>query len=332
MPLKLKPPRANKTPNWSIRGTYLGQYVDTTAGTADKKIAQKELKKIERDIECGRYAKPVGPTFNDAALKYLKLGKDNRFIDKLVDYFGSMSLSLIDQEAIDKAADELYPLASPATKNRQVYTPMCAILTHSKIRLNLTRPKGGNGERRLFWMTPDQVEKLVNKASERDAEFGLFLAFLFYTGVRLSEALEAQISELNLQESWLRILDTKNGSPRLVHLPPTLVAALAAHPRGFDRQGKIFRFGKNGRLYKWLDAACQASGVIIPEGVAFHAFRHTWAASMRRYAGLDTTGLVATGAWKSRTAASFYEHSVQTEEAQRANLLPQIAMRGKSVE
>jgi hypothetical protein len=53
---------------------------------------------------------------------------------------------------------------------------------------------------------------------------------------------------------------------------------------------------------------------------------------MRRYAGLDTTGLVATGAWKSRTAASFYEHSVQTEEAKRADLLPNIVARGKSVE
>lgn len=327
MPLKLYPPRKSK--NWSIRGTYLNVYVDRTSGTPDKKLAQKELKKIEFDIECGRYAKPAGPTFAEAALKYIKLGKDNRFISNLVEHFKETPLSLINQETIDKAADELYPLASPATKNRQVYTPMSAILAQSKIRLNLTRPKGWNGKRRLFWMTPEQVEKLVNKAYEKDAEFGLFLTFLFYTGVRLSEALDAQIRELNLQESWLRILDTKNGEPRLVHLPPTLVAALSEHPRGLDREGKIFRFGKNGRLYQWLNEASQASGVAIPDGVAFHAFRHTWAASMRRYAGLDTSGLVATGAWKSRTAASFYEHSVQSEEAQRANMLPQIAIRGK---
>jgi len=82
---KLIPPRQDKTPNWSIA-------VEPTSDNTlielrellEKKIAQKELKKIERDIECGRFAKPVGPTFNDAALKYLKLGKDNRFIDKLV--------------------------------------------------------------------------------------------------------------------------------------------------------------------------------------------------------------------------------------------------------
>jgi integrase len=332
MPLKLVPPRKDKSPNWSIRGTYLGECVNRTAGTADKKTAQRELKRIEEEIERGRYAKPTGPTFADAALKYLKLGKDQRFIAKLVEYFKETSLSLIDQDAIDKAADELYPLASPATKNRQVYTPICSILMKSKIKLNLDRPEGANGERRLFWMTPDQVGRLVGKASERDAEFGLFLTFLFYTGVRLSEALDAQLNELNLQEGWLRILDTKNGDPRLVYLPPTLVAELASHPRGLDRQGKLFRFTKNGRLYQWLDAACQASGVIIPEGVAFHAFRHTWAASMRRYAGLDTTGLVATGAWKSRQAAAFYEHAVQSEEARRADMIPNIVTRGKAVE
>lgn len=330
MPLKLYPPR--KSPNWTIRGTYLGQYVERTAGTTEKKIAQKELKRIEHEIECGRFAKPSGPTFNDAALKYLKLGKDNRFIDKLVDYFGTTPLLLIDQEAIDKAADELYPLASPATKNRQVYTPVVAVLNKSKIRLDIERPEGGNGERRLFWMTPDQIEKIAIKAYEKDKEFGLFILFLFYTGARLSEALDCQISDLNLGESWLRILDTKNGDPRLVHIPPSLVAALANHPRGLDRDGRLFRFSKCGRLYSWLNTACEAAGVIIPDRVAFHAFRHSWAASMRRYAGLDTTGLVATGAWKSRTAASFYEHAVQTEEARRADLLPKIAVGGKSGE
>lgn len=51
-------------------------------------------------------------------------------------------------------------------------------------------------------------------------------------------------------------------------------------------------------------------------------FRHTWWAWLRRYAGLDTTGLVATGAWRSRQAAAVYEHAVQSEEARKADALP----------
>jgi integrase len=107
-------------------------------------------------------------------------------------------------------------------------------------------------------------------------------------------------------------------------LPPVIVAALATHPRGMARVGKLFRFGKNGRLYTWLGEAARAAGVEIPQGVAFHAFRHTWGAWLRRYAGLDTTGLVATGAWRSRQAAAVYEHSEQSEEARKADLLPNV--------
>jgi integrase len=64
--------------------------------------------------------------------------------------------------------------------------------------------------------------------------------------------------------------------------------------------------------------------------VAFHVFRHTWGAWMRRYGGLDTSGLVETGAWRSRQAAAVYEHAVQSEEARKADALPIVwKTRGK---
>ena len=43
---------------------------------------------------------------------------------------------------------------------------------------------------------------------------------------------------------------------------------------------------------------------------------------MRRYGGLDTSGLVGTGAWKSPRGAAIYEHVEVSEEAQKAALLP----------
>jgi hypothetical protein len=51
-------------------------------------------------------------------------------------------------------------------------------------------------------------------------------------------------------------------------------------------------------------------------------FRHTYATWMRREAGLDTKGLVATGAWRDRKSADRYEHVVVSEEARKAALLP----------
>lgn len=324
MPIKLVPPRAGKSPNWTIRGTHLRVRVDQTAGTSDERIARKMLAKIREEIERGAFSRTGAPTFASAALRYIEAGGERRFVLRLAEYFGETPLARIDQAAIDTAALALYPRASAATRNRQVYSPVSAILKTGGVAEPLKRPKGARGAQRLFWFTPDQAGRLLGAAEARDAEFGLFLAFLLYTGCRLSEALAADLAHLNLREAALFLATTKNDDPRMVHLPPVLVAALAAHPRGLERTGRLFRFSKNGRLYTWLKQAGAASGVSIPVRVAFHAFRHTWGAWMRRYAGLDTTGLVETGAWRSRQSAAVYEHATQSEEARKADMLPVV--------
>jgi hypothetical protein len=58
-------------------------------------------------------------------------------------------------------------------------------------------------------------------------------------------------------------------------------------------------------------------------------FRHTYGAWQRRYGKLDTSGLVATGAWKSRQAAAVYEHADVTESAKRADLFPTRSILGR---
>lgn len=51
MPLKLRAPRPGKTPNYQIRGTYLGISVQKTTGTSIKRVAHRILKKLKRAIE-----------------------------------------------------------------------------------------------------------------------------------------------------------------------------------------------------------------------------------------------------------------------------------------
>ena len=65
-----------------------------------------------------------------AALKYRKGGGKSRFILKLAEFFGEM----LDQAAVDAAALDLYPRASPATRNRQVYSLVSAILKSADAR------------------------------------------------------------------------------------------------------------------------------------------------------------------------------------------------------
>lgn len=322
MPLKLYPPRAGKTPNYAIRGTYYGVVVDRTAGTPDRKKAQKLLARIRDEIERGAYTGKGELTFADAALSYVRNGGETTFLSPLVEHFRTTPIAQIDQAGLDEAAALLYPDASPATRNRQVYTPVSAIFRHAGIDRRWKRPKGAAGERRTEWMTPDQAQRLLDAAEKEDGEFRTFLALLVYTGLRLSEAIWLTCDNVNLPEAYALVPRTKNGAARSLHLPPQLVAELANHPRGLDRgRETVCRFRKNGHLYNLLKRAKTAAGLPV---VTFHTFRHTWATWMRRYAKLDTKGLVGTGAWKDEKSASRYQHVVVTEEAQRADMLPTL--------
>ena len=84
MPLKVIPPRAGKTPNYSIRGTYLGIAVDRSAGTPKKAVAERQLKKLEAAIERSEYPEkpkqPDAPTFLSAAVAYMKAGRPRRAV------------------------------------------------------------------------------------------------------------------------------------------------------------------------------------------------------------------------------------------------------------
>lgn len=338
MPLKLVPPKPGKTPNWYIRGTYLGRYVEASTGTPVEALARRILAARKGEIERGQLAPEVkapaaGPTFLSAAVEYISSGGDARFIgrfdpvarkwcDGLITHFGEKPIADITQQDIDRAAATLYPDAGAPTRNRQVYTPVSAVLKHAGIEMQLRRPKGWRGSARVDWLQPEQAFRIFAAADRKDAEFGAFLRLLCYTGMRLGEALALTCDKLMLHEAFAYVTQTKNDDPRGVHLPPVVVAALANHPRGLARgKKKVFRFRKCGRLYTWLAEVKAEAGADVAF-CSFHTFRHTWATWMRRYAGLDTRGLVGTGAWRDPKSAARYEHVVVSEESRKADLLP----------
>src|SRR5262249_51201772 len=137
MPLKLVAPRKGKSPNWTIRGTYIGVYVDKSCRTDRRSVAITQLKQLEKAIERGEYPpqetapRPEEPTFLSAAVNYMESGRPSRYIAKLLKHFGDMPLSEINQAAIDRAATKLYPNVTPGTRNACVYTPVSAIIHHA---------------------------------------------------------------------------------------------------------------------------------------------------------------------------------------------------------
>lgn len=325
MPLKLIDPRPGKSPNYTIRGTHYGISVNQTAGTPIRTKARSVLKRIEAEIERGAFSIPGEPTFAEAALSYIDAGGEERFLRPLAVHFGESPLRLIDQAAVDEAALALYPNASPATRNRQVYTPVMAILHRAGLSPRVKRPKGALGTPRTAWLRPEDFARLESAARGVDPELAVLFTFLAYTGLRLSEALRIECGDVHLADESAFCGKTKNGEPRMVYLPPVVVAALANHPKGLDREGRLFRYVKNKWLYGRA-ARAYASAGIDHKGAPFHILRHSFGAMMTRV-GAD---LVATGAWKSPQAARVYQHFAPSDEARKAAKLPTWKIRGKA--
>lgn len=332
MPLKLVPPRPGRSPYWTVRGSHLGCKVNRSTKLAEKATARALLKRWQADIERGALTRPGEPTFLDAIVDYLKAGGSNRFLGAydpdtrqwsgIAGRLGPLPMSAVDQEAINEAAIVLYPVSTPMTRNRQVFTPVSSVLKHAGVETKLRRPKGWRGNPRTNWLTTEQASALLAAADTVDLELAALLTLLLYTGLRLSEALGLTCDRVNLRESYAFIPKTKTGHPRAVFLPAPAVAALAGLARGLERgEARVFRFSKSGRLYALLARVRKATGL---RWASFHVMRHTWATWMRHYGGLDTTGLVATGAWRDRTSAARYEHADVTAEARKAALLPAL--------
>jgi integrase len=320
MPYKLVAPRPGRAwTTFRVRGTENGVYLDRSTGTSDRKIAQRRLVEWKMEAQTTTPRKAHSSTFAEAAIAYMQSGGERKFLAPLLTHFGEAPLASIGQLEIDAAATSLYPNGASATRNRQVYTPISAIIRHVGHTMVLKRPKGAQGTPRTAWLQPEEAKRLLGAAGTVDARLGALCAFLLYTGCRLGEGLKLEWKDIDLERQQALILQTKNGKPRWVHLTPGLVGVLGALPR--DRT-RVFGLGFGNPLYRLLSNAVRTSGVDIPEGVAFHIFRHTWGTWMRQYGGLDTVGLMATGAWRSRHAAEGYMHASTTAEARKADLLP----------
>src|SRR5262249_23311421 len=79
--------------------------------------------------ELSEFALPGELTFVSAAISYMNAGGKRRPLTPLLKYFEHKPLKQIDQAAIDAAAATLMPRATAATRNREICTPISAVLT-----------------------------------------------------------------------------------------------------------------------------------------------------------------------------------------------------------
>ena len=237
MPLKLV--KRHGSPFWYMRGSVRGQPVNESTKTDDREQAEavrakREWEIVNRQIGGGRAV----ATFLEAAVSYMENGGEARFVKPLLDHFKATPLSQIGQAEVDACARRLYPGRAPATVNRMVYTPVSAIMTHAAKRKLCDKPafeRPKQPRARVRWITHEEADRLILCSAPHLAPI---VTFMLFTGCRVSEALELDWRDVDLNRAHATFLDTKNGERRGVYLHPRALAALANLSH---RTGAVFR-------------------------------------------------------------------------------------------
>src|SRR5262249_11207941 len=140
-------------------------------------------------------------------------------------------LGEVNQEAAIRLREKiLRPDASPSAYTRHVVTPLRSILNHAHDlgwcdAPRIKAPKQSEGRTRF--LLPAEAERLI----EADAShLQPILVFLLCTGARMSEALELEWRDVDLEGGRVILWKTKTGRRRVAGLPPRAMAALAGLP------------------------------------------------------------------------------------------------------
>jgi integrase len=324
--MSLKLIRRHGSPNWYLRGTVRGITVDESTGIADRKAAETIRAQREWElIQASIHGRKATASFLEAAVAYMEAGGERRYLKRLIDHFGNLSLAKIDQAAIDHAAKALYPTAAASTLNRQVYTPVSAVLKHGAARglceyRQVERPVQPRG--RVRWITPAEADRLIAASA---VHLRPLVIFLLYTGARVSEALYLDWRQVELSRSHVDFIATKNGESRGVPLHPRVIAALSSLPR---RKGEVFRrpdghaYARKddggGQIKTGFNGACRRAGLT---DFSPHDCRHTWA-TWHYAANRDLPALMKLGGWKSEKMVLRYAHVNVAHLAQTIAALP----------
>lgn len=298
--------------NLYIRGSVRGQTVYESTETSDKGRAdeiriKREAELLDRSI----HGASATATFLEAAVMYMEHGGERRYLASLIERLRSTPLAKIDQRVIDQIASMMKPDTSPATRNRQIYTPIGAVLHFAAERglcdhIKIRRPKQPRG--RVRWLEPSDRKRLIDACSPHMREI---VTFMFDTGARVGETLYLDWADVNLQRRTVTFPETKNGEARTIRLTNRVFELMANTNR---RDGRVFlthrgepyahRDGGGGQLDKGFKAAVRRAGI---SDFHPHDCRHTWATLFYR-ATKDINALMRLGGWKSFKMVERYVH------------------------
>lgn len=309
---------------WHYRGTIAKRRLRGSTGIAkaQKELAKRAVAEIETNQwKCNFDGPETVLTFAQAALAYRAAGKSDTNLGPVEDYFKDTLVKNITPGMIRQMAMELWGDCAGVTRNRLAIVPARAIINYAAasklcqpIRVELFKVETAEKD----YATLEWVQALRKEAS---LQIGAFALFMFLTGARPSEAMEADI---DLPNATAKIHASKVGHERNVHLPEMLVAALANIPAVKGRS-LFFYTGRNSVYTPWYAAIERAK---IKE-MSPHCCRHGFITGLLR-SGIDVKTVEWLADVTAETLLKTYAHAIKDRRL--TNVLTDTSVTQQTIE
>lgn len=232
--------------------------------------------------------------------------RDADFIFKIITQVGHKFIDEINQNDLVKAANELYPGTSNASKNRSVLRPAAAVLHYAAKNdwckwLRIQHFKE-NSPKPRFVMPEVEVRLhagLRVKGTRWRVNKRLLLLWLFRQGDRISDALRAKYEDCDLENNLLHKHISKNDTYVTIPLDETISRYLKL--TGI-KQGRIFIWETSYGAQRWIKNLSKKTGVKFTA----HMARHTLGKRLND-AGVAVRTIMATLGHKDMKSSMRYQ-------------------------
>ena len=285
------------------------------SGTDTRGACQVQCDALNVRLEAALNEGPHVPSFAEAAAVYIELGHEARFLhDRLLDVIGHVRCDEIDNATMVKAANTVYSGCAAVTINRQLYTPVVAVLSFAAQDQHwrpqkLKRPKG---YAKLAPAKSPQTAWFERVLPECRLQLKALLLFITLTSRRVGEAIKLKPADFDPGEGTVLIQQDKAGNPVFIRLAPEVIEAISAY-RWQDGPGLFGSYTPSNRrnVFRDLQSACKRAGVdyYTPHKAGRHAF-----AKRLLNAGKSLAHVKAAGGWASiRVVAELYGAFAENE-------------------
>lgn len=127
-------------------------------------------------------------------------------------------------------------------------------------------------------LSRDEIQKIIGAISNKKHKAMISLAYA--AGLRVSEAVNIKVKDVNLEELTIHIKDAKGRKDRITVFPEKLITDVAEFMEDKDPNDYLFESERGGRLTERtaqaiFEKASEASGV--RKEATFHSLRHSFA-------------------------------------------------------